>query len=140
MKTIEFNEFADEAGVSHSRKIHPYDVVVGRNLRHMRARLGISQEDLAARMGYSFQQLQKQEKAVNRISASTLIRLAGHLGCDPSELLRGAGDGQEPMPNQLEEFSTSEMRLITNFRALKSSSDRFAIAQMIKTMATNNAG
>lgn len=40
---------------------------------------GLSQEELAGRIGISFQQLQKYETGENRISAARLFRLAGAL-------------------------------------------------------------
>lgn len=40
---------------------------------------GLSQSDLAATIGLTFQQLQKYERGVNRISASKLYLLARHL-------------------------------------------------------------
>jgi len=58
------------------------DVIVGRRLRELRMLAGLSQSDLAATIGLTFQQLQKYERGVNRISASKLYLLAGHL-CVP---------------------------------------------------------
>ena len=51
---------------------HPIDIIVGRNIRKYRKRLGMSLEVLATEIGVSYQQLQKYETAVNRVSASRL--------------------------------------------------------------------
>jgi transcriptional regulator with XRE-family HTH domain len=45
-------------------------------VRERRTELGISQERLAAELGLTFQQVQKYERAANRISASRLYHMA----------------------------------------------------------------
>ncbi len=55
---------------------HPIDVLVGRRARERRTLQGMSQMAVALKLGLSFQQLQKYEKGVNRISASRLYELA----------------------------------------------------------------
>ena len=59
---------------------HPIDEYVGRRIRDERLRAGLSQGDLAERIGVAFQQLQKYERAANRVSASRLWMLAEALG------------------------------------------------------------
>lgn len=55
---------------------HKIDLLVGERIREIRQTKGISQEALAAKIGITYQQLQKYEKAENRISASRLFDLA----------------------------------------------------------------
>ena len=62
--------FADDAGGPH-----PIDAHVGSRLRLRRTMLRISQDKLAAELGLTFQQVQKYERAANRISASRLYQL-----------------------------------------------------------------
>jgi transcriptional regulator with XRE-family HTH domain len=61
---------------------HPVDVYVGARVRQRRIELGMSQERLAAELGLTFQQVQKYERAANRISASRLHRMGITLGVD----------------------------------------------------------
>jgi transcriptional regulator with XRE-family HTH domain len=56
------------------------DAHVGRKLKMFRSNVGWSQERLAAAVGLTFQQLNKYENGVNRISAGRLHRFAGLLG------------------------------------------------------------
>lgn len=56
------------------------DVIVGRRLRHRRRLLGMTQQELAALCGVSFQQVQKYECAYNRMSVAMLWKLACALG------------------------------------------------------------
>ncbi len=55
---------------------HPIDVLVGRRARERRMLEGMSQTAVAEKLGLTFQQLQKYEKGLNRISASRLYELA----------------------------------------------------------------
>lgn len=52
---------------------------VGVRVKTRRKMLGLSQQKLAAGLGITWQQLQKNEKGVNRIAASRLFQLSGLL-------------------------------------------------------------
>lgn len=52
------------------------DKAVGKRMRDFRLAKGISQEQVAEVCGVTFQQVQKYEKGVNRISASRLLTLS----------------------------------------------------------------
>jgi transcriptional regulator with XRE-family HTH domain len=53
------------------------DVEIGRRIKERRKEVGLSQEKLAALIGpISFQQLQKYEKGVNRVSCARIAMIA----------------------------------------------------------------
>ncbi len=52
------------------------DLYVGQRVRLRRLELGMSQQELARLIGITFQQLQKNERGVNRLSASRLYETA----------------------------------------------------------------
>ncbi len=54
----------------------PIDVHVGTRMRLRRTLMGMSQERLGDALGLTFQQVQKYERGVNRVSASRLYDLA----------------------------------------------------------------
>ncbi len=54
----------------------PVDVHVGARLRRRRTLLGMTQTTLGDQLGVSFQQMQKYENGMNRISASRLFVLS----------------------------------------------------------------
>ncbi len=54
----------------------PIDVHVGKRLRDRRNLMGLSQEQLGNALGLTFQQIQKYERATNRIAASRLFELS----------------------------------------------------------------
>jgi len=57
-------------------KITPIDVHIAAKLRQFRLVAGMSQDKLGELTGVTFQQIQKYEKAKNRISASRLFEFA----------------------------------------------------------------
>lgn len=63
------------------------DRTIGRLIRARRKASGLSIEDLATAAGVSFQQMQKYEVGRDRIAASRLVKIAGHLGTAPADLL-----------------------------------------------------
>lgn len=60
---------------------NPVDVHIGNRLRQRRLLVGLSQEELAETIGVAFQQIQKYEHAINRISTGRLWDLAMALQC-----------------------------------------------------------
>ena len=61
---------------------HPVDRHVGRRVKEKRLDLGLTQTALAKAVGVSFQQVQKYEKGVNRVSASKLFEMADFMKVD----------------------------------------------------------
>lgn len=59
---------------------HPVDVHVGKRIRHRRWMVGMTQQQLAEKVGIKFQQIQKYETGMNRVSASRLWDISGVLG------------------------------------------------------------
>lgn len=66
---------------------HPVDIHVGRMIRARRKQLRVPQAALGDALGVSFQQIQKYERAANRVSCSALVAIAKRLDCAPADLL-----------------------------------------------------
>lgn len=75
---------------------HPVDQHVGRLIRLRRKALGISQQRLAEAVGLTFQQVQKYERAANRISASKLYDIAAALEAPVESFYAGLAPTGEP--------------------------------------------
>ena len=58
------------------RRANSFDQRIALRIRAKRAALGLSQTEAANAIGVTFQQVQKYEKATNRISAGRLWQLA----------------------------------------------------------------
>ncbi len=68
---------------------HPVDVHVGKRIRHRRWLVGMTQQQLAERVGIKFQQIQKYETGANRVSASRLWDIADTLEVPVSFFFEG---------------------------------------------------
>jgi transcriptional regulator with XRE-family HTH domain len=65
---------------------------IGRRLRERRRALGLSQAELAARMGFTPPQINRYEHGTTRLSASGLWRAAAALEVAPSYFFDGLGE------------------------------------------------
>ncbi|MFQ8431041.1 helix-turn-helix domain-containing protein [Amaricoccus sp. W119] len=68
---------------------HPVDVHVGKRVRHRRWMVGMTQQQLGDLVGIKFQQIQKYETGMNRISASRLWDIAQALDVSISFFFEG---------------------------------------------------
>ncbi len=71
---------------------HPVDVHVGKRVRHRRWMVGMTQQQLGDIVGIKFQQIQKYETGMNRISASRLWDIAQALDVSISFFFEGFDD------------------------------------------------
>jgi transcriptional regulator with XRE-family HTH domain len=73
---------------------HPVDVHVGKRVRYRRWMVGMTQQQLGDQIGIKFQQIQKYETGMNRVSASRLWDIANALSVPVSFFFEGAKDGE----------------------------------------------
>lgn len=73
---------------------HPVDVHVGKRVRHRRWMVGMTQQQLAEKVGIKFQQIQKYETGMNRVSASRLWDIGEALNVPVAFFFEGV-DGDE---------------------------------------------
>ncbi|MGB1033748.1 MAG: helix-turn-helix domain-containing protein [Primorskyibacter sp.] len=68
---------------------HPVDTHVGKRIRQRRWLVGMTQQQLAEKVGIKFQQIQKYETGANRVSASRLWDIADALDVQVSYFFEG---------------------------------------------------
>ena len=120
---------------------HPVDVHVGKRIRHRRWVVGTTQQQLAEKVGIKFQQIQKYETGMNRVSASRLWDIASALGVDISFFFEGldgqkASDGAADMPSDL--LSDREaLELLRSYYAIPENQRRrlFDLARVLSDVA-----
>lgn len=88
-----------------SRTAQAVDAEVGARVRDRRIAIGLSQTDLGEKIGTTFQQVQKYERGVNRISCSRLVAIADALETPAAHFLEGlaadhAAPQQHPLPSR----------------------------------------
>lgn len=80
------------------------DVYVGRRLRQRRVAMGLTQAELAGKVGVRFQQIQKYETGANRISASRLWDVAEVLQAPVSYFFRGMELSGQPATSDVSDI------------------------------------
>lgn len=112
--------------------IHPVDMHVGKRIRHRRWMVGMTQQQLAEKVGIKFQQIQKYETGKNRVSASRLWGIAETLCVSVPFFFEGLGNIvniETPEPMQ----SKEAIELVRAYFAIPESQRRrlFDLAQVL---------
>jgi transcriptional regulator with XRE-family HTH domain len=107
---------------------------VGERIRRRRTELGLTQEQLGAALGISYQQIQKYETGANRVSAARLYELAQAFDVDVAFFFEGLDhtDTARALPHG--EHSRASIDLVRNFMALKDDSLRMAVSGLVKAL------
>jgi len=117
----------------------PVDVAVGRNVRLWRMARGLSQAQLAQRLGVTFQQLQKYEVGANRIGTGRLVKVAAVLRIPITALFEGT-DAADPSRSLLALVSdTRSFRLAHAFAAIKHNAFRLSLVELVEKIAAAEA-
>lgn len=117
-----------------SRLGTPVDTWVGSRIASRRQALGLSQTLLADRVGVSFQQIQKYETGVNRISASRLHQIALALGVDAGSFFP-VGDPAAAAVTRDRGAVTPGQRLAGAFSRIPQSRTRKALVVLAEALA-----
>ena len=137
------------------QRASPIDVHVGSRIRLRRTLLGMSQERLGDSLGLTFQQVQKYERGVNRVSASRLFDLsrvldvpisffyddlpegAAAMGAMGRRSLAGFAEAQEPFvpPATDEHLHRREtLELVRAYYRITDPAVRKRVFELIKSM------
>jgi transcriptional regulator with XRE-family HTH domain len=126
---------------SSSTKLSPRsagdaDIEMGRRIRLRRRETGISQIELAGHLGVTFQQVQKYEKGINRVSAARLQQIAEILGVDIPFFCDG--DGKEPdVDSLLVVNSIFSLRLLRAYTVIKDQAVQRQLAILVEMIAAS---
>jgi transcriptional regulator with XRE-family HTH domain len=126
-----------------SKAPNPIDKLVGVRVRMRRMIKGLSQEKLGEALGVTFQQIQKYEKGLNRISASRLERLSRALDAPAGYFLESTGsptggfaEAGDESADVMHFLSTTEgVELNRAFRKIRSASVRRRIIDLVVQLA-----
>lgn len=117
------------------------DAYVAGRLRTHRRQIGLSQADVAKKLGVTFQQIQKYEAGINRVGAGRLFQLASLYGIPVQEFFpRGhvspdAGK-RTAKTDEIAAFAASAegFRLCEAFLRIKDGKQRRVIISLIEEM------
>jgi len=111
------------------------DVTVGRNVRIWRMAKGLSQAELANRLGITFQQVQKYEIGGNRIPMGRLVKIAAILGVPTAALFEGT-NGAEPSRTLLALVADRRsFRLAHAFAVIGDGALRLSLVNLVEKIA-----
>jgi transcriptional regulator with XRE-family HTH domain len=121
---------------------HPVDVHVGKRVRHRRWLVGMTQQQLAEKVGIKFQQIQKYETGANRVSASRLWDISEVLDVPVSFFFEGldveqaAVAKEERMPSDLM-GDKEAMELIRSYYSIPENQRKrlFDLARVVSDVA-----
>ena len=123
------------------RTPNPVDLHVGLRIRLRRRELGVSQERLAESIGLTFQQVQKYERAANRVSASKLWEMARALRTSIAYFFEGLGDPgrndpepEGPPPGHAFLLTPEGLELAAAFPKIKKARVRRRILDLVRAM------
>ncbi len=130
--------------MSESKLPNRIDELVGQRIRWRRKELKWTQEQLSERLSLTFQQVQKYEKGVNRISAGRLYEMAVVLDLPVAYFFEGAEeylslpgqlneDASEPAP--LPQIDQEAMELLSAFQQIDDDGLRKSLLATIKAAA-----
>ncbi len=108
---------------------HPVDVHVGKRVRHRRWMVGMTQQQLGDTVGIKFQQIQKYETGMNRISASRLWDIAQALGVSISFFFEGIGEEEVSARDITTEAAGQRGDLLADKEALELVRSYYAIPE-----------
>jgi transcriptional regulator with XRE-family HTH domain len=122
------------------------DMHVGARVRMRRRFLGVSQQALAARLGITFQQVQKYERGANRVSASKLYEIARSLETPISFFFEGLAepitDKRRPRDIEAQEESIGDflhspegMELVKAFCRVPHARLRRQVLDLVRTLS-----
>jgi transcriptional regulator with XRE-family HTH domain len=124
-----------------TRKADPIDILVGSRVRSRRVMLGMTQQKLGEYLEITFQQVQKYEKGINRVSASTLYRLGEVLSVPVQYFFSGAetpeSTDDEPLKLLQDRQTAAVLRA---FSQITDKQRRQAVFEFVCGLAPNEPG
>lgn len=108
------------------------DVRVGQRIRERRIMLGLTQQDVAARLGITYQQAHKYERALNRVSAGRLYQFARVLQADPDDFFAPSAATIPIAPDDRDRMLVA---LGQNFRRIADGEAQTCLAHLTRAIA-----
>ena len=117
----------------------PVDKFVGERLRAERLQAGMSQTELGKAMDLSFQQVQKYERGINRMSASKLVLAAQTFNVPVADFFPSpVPDGESPRRIDIAAFRGGAA--LAEYFAAMTAAQRLTLVQVAREFAQAAAG
>jgi transcriptional regulator with XRE-family HTH domain len=118
----------------NTRSATEVDAYIGEKMRGFRNQLKISQQELGHQLGVSFQQVQKYEKGLNRMSGGRLQQVAQIFKCDIGDLLPAQRNGKKPKLSNVDRIVATRdgSNLVDSFVTIKDENLRAAVVDLAR--------
>lgn len=110
------------------------DQRIGERIRLRRTELGLTQDQLAAALGVSYQQIQKYENGANRISAARLWQIGRRLEVPVGWFFDEPGESGED-PEGRAAHPRSVLEVARGFGALRAPAVKTAVVGLLRALA-----
>jgi transcriptional regulator with XRE-family HTH domain len=124
-----------------SKRPDSIDKLVSRNIRIQRLDKGLSQTELAQKLGITFQQVQKYEKGVNRVGPGRLFQIARILGVHVMDFFDGSDTGKPNAARNVRELLSEPqaLHLVAAFSEIGDRRLRRSVVELVKRIAQAQA-
>jgi transcriptional regulator with XRE-family HTH domain len=116
------------------------ELAIGARMRTRRRQLGLSQSELADKLGVSFQQVQKYERGANRVAASTLLLASEALSVTVAWLVGEESSGRDDDEDVFRALARpGALEILQAFNAIPNVPARTALLALVREMAARSA-
>lgn len=111
------------------------DQQVGQRLRLQRQAMGWTQTDLGARLGVTFQQVQKYENGANRISAGRLFQMAKILNVPITAFFDGVEETSVSAPSEESGLAGNPVPMLAAYSRVRTNRGRSLLVKLVQAVA-----
>jgi transcriptional regulator with XRE-family HTH domain len=118
------------------KRSRAFDAEVGQFIRHHRKSTKLSLQGLADRLGITYQQVQKYELGVNRISVGRLVEIAEILNVPVAHFFGNGGNGANGGSTETNITPALQGRqLLISFLRIKDPTERGLVLDYVRALA-----
>ena len=107
-------------------------MIIGKKLRELRNQSGLSQTQMASKLGISYQQVQKYEKGANCPNITRLFQIADVFEVNPIKLILPEGYKEEK--KKATQLEKDEVNVLQLYRKLSRKSQKKAVFEMLQAI------
>jgi transcriptional regulator with XRE-family HTH domain len=119
-------------------RVTALELAIGARMRTRRRQLGLSQSELAEKLGVSFQQVQKYERGANRVAASTLVSASLALSTTVAWLVGEEASGRDDDEDVFRALARpGALEILQAYNAIPDLTARMALLSLVREMAAS---
>lgn len=116
-----------------------YSLKIGKKIKKLREISGLSQSELAEKIGVSYQQIQKYERGKSSISVDRLYQIADVLKVPVKiffeEEHKGVAESREEYKTGIFELEKEEVQFLSAFKGIRSKNLRQSLLKLLREIS-----